>query len=170
MSNNSQNIERGLDAIARALTAPSSVVQQVGTTFNAVATGTTQIPRDDTIPQITEGTEFMTQQITPKAATNYLEISVSMFVSCTVAQLIVALFQDSGSDAIFVAPFYQPTATGSVFISFKHRQLAGTTSLITFRVRGGSNAASTFTFNGESGARLYGTAAKSSIIVTEYKP
>jgi hypothetical protein len=38
-------------------------IQQVYTQTGALATGTTQIPTDDTIPQITEGTEFMPGEV-----------------------------------------------------------------------------------------------------------
>ena len=39
---------------------PGDMVQRVNTQTGAVATGTTLLPNDDTIPQNTEGTEFMT--------------------------------------------------------------------------------------------------------------
>lgn len=38
----------------------------------AVATGTTQTPVDDTIPQVTEGTEFMSSAFTPLSASSSL--------------------------------------------------------------------------------------------------
>ena len=46
------------------------LLQTVSYQTGAVATGTTIIPFDDTIPQITEGNEFMTLAITPRSATS----------------------------------------------------------------------------------------------------
>ncbi len=54
-----------------------SVVQAVNTQTGAVGTTTTIMPFDDTIPQITEGSEFMTRAITPTSASNILRGSTS---------------------------------------------------------------------------------------------
>ncbi len=52
------------------------VQQVVVTQTGAVASGTTVIPYDDTIPQNTEGDEYITRSITPKSATSKLVIDV----------------------------------------------------------------------------------------------
>lgn len=148
-------------------------VQIVGTTYSAVATGTTTIPQDDTIPQITEGTEFMTQTITPKATTNKLLIEVSAFLtdSSTNCAITGALFQDSTANALAASQQFMVTATGRVCIIIRYIMTAGTTSPTTFRFRAGPDPGSggTMTFNGFSGSRFYGGAALSSITITEYK-
>ncbi len=46
---------------------------------------------------------------------------------------------------------------------------AGTTSATTFRIRVGPESAGTVTFNGQGGVRMFGTAAKSYMSVTEIK-
>ena len=53
------------------------LVQVVNTQTGAVATGTTVMPIDDTIPQNTEGDQYMTLAITPTHASNKLLIEVS---------------------------------------------------------------------------------------------
>ena len=158
-------------AVTSAKVATGVAVQVAFSNSSAVATGTTTIPQDDTIPQITEGTEFLTVSITPKSATNNLVIQVNLMASYSVATgvIIVALFQDSTANALAVSSAYQTTATGNLQIPLIFSMPAGTTSSTTFRVRAGSNSAGTFTLNGSSGARQYGTASKSSIVVTEYK-
>ncbi|HXJ72736.1 MAG TPA: hypothetical protein VNM37_07775, partial [Candidatus Dormibacteraeota bacterium] len=83
-----------------------AVQQVVVTQTGAVATGTTLIPLDDTIPQKTEGDEYMTLAITPKSATSKLVIEITLCASQNIAgsnNVIVALFQDAGNDALAAA-------------------------------------------------------------------
>lgn len=147
-------------------------IQQVSSMFSAVATGTTLIPFDDTIPQITEGTEFMTLAITPKSATNVLVIRATVFLasSSTNNNLIAALFQDSTANALAVQGRRGSTTTDvNDSIVLEYTMAAGTTSSTTFRIRAGGNGSATFTFNGTAGNRVFGTAAKSSMVIIEYK-
>jgi hypothetical protein len=84
--------------------APTSVgaaLQRVSTETGAVATGTTVIPVDDTIPQITEGNQFMTLAITPTSVTHSLVIEVNVtFAASAGGTGTVALFQDANANAI----------------------------------------------------------------------
>lgn len=152
------------------LKAVGAVVQEVGNTISAVATGTTVLPHDDTTPQNTEGIEAMTQAITPKATANILEIEAIIHCSNTVANNITAaLFQDTTADALNAISVYQATATGMVILHLIHRVAAGTTSSTTFKIRVGGASAGTTTINGTGGNRLFGAIAKSSLIIREYK-
>lgn len=146
-------------------------LQFVDTSIGTLATGTTLIPADDTIPQITEGTEFMTLAITPKATTNRLKIEVTILLTSTVANFIsVALFQGATANALNATTMYQNTAGGSVTIHLTHMMAAGTTSATTFRVRAGGNSAGTTILNGNGTAnRLFGTLPKTTMTITEYK-
>lgn len=146
-------------------------VQMVGTTFSAVATGSTVIPNDDTIPQNTEGDQYMTQVITPKSTTNVLVIQCLAMMSHTAATafLIGALFQDATANALAASAPLQTTATGICMVPVTHIMTAGTVSATTFKIRLGANGAGTTTFNGQSGGRYFGAIAKSSMIITEYK-
>lgn len=145
-----------------------TVLQVVNTQTGAVNTGTTVIPNDDTIPQITEGTEFMTLAITPKYTTSKLLIEVSAQLSpSTAAQVICALFQDATANALAVAQAYSAGGGEVRHIRYSYYMTAGTTSSTTFRVRAGLQTAGTITFNGASGARLMGGAYASSITITE---
>ena len=56
-----------------------NVVQVVNVMDGALATGTTVMPTDDTIPQITEGDEYMSLAITPKNALNILVIEANLW-------------------------------------------------------------------------------------------
>ena len=148
-----------------------AVVQVVGTNFSAVASGTTLLPYDDTIPQNTEGIEVMTQAITPKSTTNILVITAVVFLSSSIDQnMAAALFQDTTADALFFSGHRTSASTTTMDqISIQHTMVAGTTSATTFKIRAGGNGAGTTTFNGVAAGRFYGTAPKSSIVIWEYK-
>lgn len=142
------------------------VVQVVSTNFTAQATGTTTVPIDNTIPQITEGTEFMTISITPKSATNILVISICAEYSYSIAaNMIHALFQDVTANALAADISYGSSGGAPIVMILNHRMVAGTTSSTTFRVRAGSNSAGTITFNNA----LFGAITRSNITITEYK-
>lgn len=149
------------------------VVQVVNTQTGTVATGTTIIPYNDTIPQNIEGDEYMTLAITPTSATNKLKIEVVMFITCsdnsTAFQLIAALFQDSTADALAAGSVVrtQQGVSAPAILTFTHYMTAGTTSSTTFKVRAGPDASATLTFNGAIGARYYGGVMASSITITE---
>lgn len=147
-----------------------TVVQGVSTTNGAVATGSTVIPQDDTIPQITEGIEFMTLAITPKATTHRLIIMWGCYLSNSVTtHLITALFQDATANALAASAQFGGTATGMQYVTGSHEMAAGTTSSTTFRIRGGGSDAGTTTFNGAAGARRFGAITKSFIHIFEVK-
>lgn len=148
-----------------------AVVQFRSLNSTAVATGSTQIPLDDTIPQITEGDEYMTLAITPKSATNTLKIEVKAFLANETAGrvLIGALFQGSTANALAATAEFQDTANGRLLLTVTHTMDAGTTSSTTFRFRVGAHSTGTTTFNGSGGARLFGAITKSSMVITEYK-
>jgi hypothetical protein len=145
-----------------------SVLQVVNTMNGAVATGTTTIPQDNTIPQITEGTEFMTLAITPTSATSKLRIDVVINgAGSSSNSWATALFQDSTVNAL-AATNYNMAANNVVSYSgFTHFMTSGTTSSTTFRVRCGTVGAGTFTFNGAAAAQIFGGVMASSITITE---
>jgi uncharacterized cupin superfamily protein len=149
------------------------VVQVVNTQSGAVSTTATVLPSDDTIPQITEGAEFMTRTITPTSATNILRIDVVIYVSHSADTICTAaLFQDAIADALAAGFEYTGTAQANLpqVLTFTHFMTSGTTSAITFRVRAGGSDPGTLTVNGRSTLRLYGGITLSSITVTEYLP
>jgi hypothetical protein len=149
----------------------SVFVQRVTSQDGAVATGTTTIPVDDTIPQNTEGTQFLSVAITPTSAANILDIEVSVMVAASaIVHMTAALFQDTTANAL-AARGQKALAAGDLMqMSFMHTMTAGTTSATTFKVRIGGSGASTITLNGAAGARLYGGVSASIIRVTEREP
>jgi hypothetical protein len=148
---------------------PGSLIQTVSVEGGALGTGTTIIPVDDTIPQQTEGDQYLSLAITPKSATSRLIISVTFIAShSTGTRIIGALFQDSTANALAVAESYPAAGAGiPVTVTFKHIMTSGTTSATTFKVRVGGGAAGTLTFNGSAAARLFGGVYASSIVIQE---
>jgi hypothetical protein len=146
------------------------VIQVVNSQIGAVATGTTLLPFDDTIPQKTEGDEYMTLAITPKNASNILQIDVLCILSSSAGagqRLSAALFQDDASNALAASTVSHPAAGYMEIISFRHRMVAGTVIATTFKVRIGADDAGTTTFNGQTAGRIFGGVMASSITITE---
>lgn len=144
--------------------------QVVGNSTGAVATGTTTIPYDDTIPQqSTEGNLYLSQAITPVSATNNLIILVLINAYHSAgAAITAALFQDSTENALndgMLAPTTLPTHKLLI-----HKMAAGTTSSTTFKVHVGGASAGTTTINGVAGARYGGGILLSGIIIMEVEP
>lgn len=157
-------------AVTSPKVASGFVVQVVTQDSTAVATGTTITPYDDTIPQITEGTEFITLAITPKSTTNILVVEVdAMVANSSGSTVTVALHQDAITNAIAAVGEFTETTNTAKTISLGYSMIAATTSSITFRVRIGPSGAATVTFNGSGGSREYGAISKSFLKVTEYK-
>lgn len=145
-------------------------LQTVHTQTGAVATGTTIMPNDDTIPQNTEGDEYMTLAVTPTSTTNKLIIDVVFLGAHTTTALItLALFQDTTASALAATGMLEPSVNNQIEIFLRHEMVAGTISATTFKARAGGSGAGTLTFNGVSSARKYGGVAASSIRITEIK-
>lgn len=157
-------------SVTSAKVAAGMPVQIVATSFGTMTTGSTIIPFDNTIPQITEGDQYMTQAITPKSATNILIIETIFFgTSSIAAELIMALFQDATANALAASSTFHATADARRIMPLAYNMVAGTTSSTTFRIRVGSSGASTTTFNGSGGSAFYGATSKSILKITEVK-
>ena len=150
---------------------PGAVIQMVGNTSGAVATGTTAIPKDDTIPQITEGDQYLTQAVTPTSASNLLRILGQLFFRGTVDTRagVLALFRDATANALSVATHAREASTTGVgeAANIDHSVLAASAASTTFRLRAGDSNGATTTVNGEAGVRQYGGVYNSYLNVEE---
>jgi hypothetical protein len=152
--------------IAAAALPAGSVLQVVNFQTGAMATTTTTTPVDNTIPQITEGGQFLSLAITPISATSKLLFEIILMVSTSGANAtIVALFQGATANAI-AAAVTNSGATLNTTAALNYFMTSGTTSSTTFTVRAGPSAG-TLTVNGNSGARFLGGVQYSSITITE---
>ena len=148
---------------------PGTVVQRAANASGAVATGTTIVPGDDTIPQNTEGDQYMSQAITPTSAANVLRISHQGSYSYSAAnnQLATGLFQDSTANALAVSTQNYGSAANYMTGIVNYAMVAGTVSSTTMKIRAGGQSAGTTSFNGNSGARQYGGVLDSYLEILE---
>lgn len=136
---------------------PGQEIQCQESYTGAVASGSTAIPLDDTIPQNTEGTQFMTQTITPTSSANLLRIEAQLNLASPVAATgALALFQDAIANALAVAGIDAGLSGTETLSPISWSMQAGTISATTFKLRAGDGGSHTWTFNGAGAARHYG--------------
>jgi len=149
---------------------PNMVVQSVYSEYTANANITTIIPLDDTIPQITEGEEILTVTITPKSASNRLQIDFTGFgaISTAANNATAALFVDSTANALAATTAnFTNNAAQYPFAPLSIEVPAGSTTARTYRLRVGPATAATMRMNGASAARNFGGVSRSVLKVTE---
>lgn len=149
------------------------LAQIVSATLATVATGTTITPFDDTIPQITEGDQYLTLTMTPKNAASTLVVRLSGGVSHSVggSRITVALHNDAVASAIAASVRYAFTATAVVDATLMQVIAPPNgAAATTFRVRIGGSVAGTTSVNGESGTRFLGGSAPLQLTIEEYLP
>lgn len=132
------------------------------------------IPNDNTIPQITEGTEILSASITPAASTNILQVDLICYgseVSNTSDGIPFALFRDSGANAVSVAVamgVWSSVNLSSGVAVLRYRVAAGSTAATTFSVRTGIGSGSMILNSAPSGFGSWGSKIASSITITEF--
>jgi len=134
---------------------------------------TNTIPFDDTIPQNTEGEELLTASITPTSTSNYLRVraTLPMVSRSSGGGVTVALFKDSGADALNAGTALIGSSSEYGNISIEWVEQATSTSAQTFKLRYGGNTASTAYVNRRGSGALYGsTKPVVSLTVEEFKP
>jgi hypothetical protein len=138
------------------------------------ASGSTQIPFDNTIPQITEGWEVMTATITPQSATSTLYVtgivncSASASSQCSVG---MALFRDATANSIGGSYAINAIQYALIQITAQARVTSGSTSATTFRMRIGSNPgaspAATYTNGQQLVGQVFGGVAATTLMIME---
>ena len=147
-----------------------SIVQTVTTINQSTATGTTTIPFDNTIPQSTEGTNFISASITPTAIGNKIRVVLNVFGAYSVAaHVIAAIFQDANTNSLATASMQTTTTNQDVHLTLVYPFVAAATTTTTIKLNIGGSTAGTFTLNGNAGASVFGGTATSSLSLTEIK-
>jgi hypothetical protein len=158
-----------IQPIQPGMSMPGQLVQVQRSQTGAFSSGAGTIPQDDTIPQISEGNEVMTQAIIPTSVVNALQIETQADVEISPATgfLTLALFQDATANALAAIRSVNSTSpdTGTP-LQLNQLRLAATAASTTFRVRAASTSGTTY-FNGSGGARRLGGVMNSYLQVSE---
>jgi hypothetical protein len=159
----------GANASVTLAAAAGAILQVLSTTYSA-NTSLAATPYDDTTPTSGEGTQVLSQAITPSASANKVLCLVVTWGASNDGVITTALFRGTTClDAKGTTSTYDPNiATGGfpdvhaiVFLDSP-----ATTSSTTYSVRGGGGAAR---YNGEAGARKYGGTAVCTLTLLEVK-
>ncbi len=139
--------------------ASSKFVQLVYSTSTTTDNTTTVLPKDNTVPQNTEGKQYITLSVTPTSATSYLRITVQVPFAAHSGtnNWVGALFQDSTAGALATANVYHATADALFNFRLEHVMVAGTTSATTFKFRYGPGAAGTAYILSSSAGAFFST-------------
>lgn len=154
----------------KAASGGGKVAQVVNYSTGTMVDGSVLIPQDNTIPQNTEGFEYMTLAITPTNASSKLIIEVHFnYAVDAFVDMVMALFQDSTADALAVA---ENSHSNMQFATLRHYMTAGTTGTTTFKLRAGkASTTGRIRMNGNnSPGALYNGKLISSITITEVLP
>lgn len=145
-------------------------VRQIVSSFQqSVVSATTQLPADNTIPQNTEGTQFITTTITPQSSTSTLLLvaSIGAMTPSATSTITSALFRDSSTGA-FAAGAVAISSGLTTFYALSASLSSGSTSSTTFKLRVGMNIAGTLFLNGYAGpTTYYGGVCQSGLTVIE---
>lgn len=129
--------------------------------------GGSAIPDDDTIPQFSEGTLILSLSFTPKSASsNLFIIFATGGTAASSSAAVVALFVNSGPNAIAASYVGQRSASDAYAGVLQYATTSGSTTARTYQIRIGGG---TYQINGSSGAaRRFGGVASTILVVIEY--
>lgn len=151
------------------------VIQIKNALLATVLDCSTVMPRDNTIPQNTEGDQILTLSITPKLSTSILRIFCCGFGSnnASSASMCMALFQDSTANALSAKSIRSDASNGTEF-DLQYNMTSGTTSSTTFTIRvghtGGAGAGHFYVNGNSAGTQLMGGVASTTMTIVEYLP
>jgi hypothetical protein len=152
-----------------------SIVQRVISSTSTAQTITTTIPTDDTIPQITEGSQVLSATLTPTSLSNIISIEIHVEVLVDQAGrtgATSALFATGSSNAI-ISSYSSLTGNSTAFIfSFREDFTPTSLSAITFSLRIGADpvtGGNIYINSASNGSRFLGGSRKSYIYLEEIK-
>ena len=146
------------------------VLQRVYAAGGSNVSGTANLLADNSIPQNTEGTEFMTISITPQSATSILVVRFSGWFGLSAAgfQYGAGIFRDSTADAIAASTVYAADVWGAQHMECVANVASGSTTATTFKFRaGGQGGAAMHMSQTYASALMFSTAQKSFMEIWE---
>lgn len=131
---------------------------------------TSAIPIDNTIPQNTEGEEYLTITVTPKHASSTLVIEFVGWVDADgTAAVTLACFVDSTANALSAMTVVVDALNRGRSATLKFSTSAGSTSSRTYKIRYGPNSGTAYMLRRQSGD-VFSTAKQAVLTVTEILP
>lgn len=147
---------------------PGAIIDSAYAEYLVNTATTAVIPVDDTIPQNTEGTEIMSVSITPKTTTNKLRVRFEGNAAASAADnIVVAVFVNSNANASAVSRVTSSAANFSCQLVMEAEFVPGATTAQTIHIRVGTGSGSSLAFNGSSSGRIFGGAARTTLVVEE---
>ncbi len=138
---------------------PNGVIQTIVAQSTSKMSSSAVIPYDNTRPQISEGTEYISLSITPTSTTSilYFEFNAPQWAGNGTQYPIGAIFRSDQTDALIAqAGCTNSAGTGfycETFLSVY--SVSGTTSPLTISLRFGPNAAGTVYMNADDNNDQY---------------
>lgn len=148
------------------------VAQMVLAQSTTSASTTSIIPFDNTIPQNTEGAEYITATITPTNASSTLVIEFDAWIATSNNNgLVLALFRNSEANAIQATLDVVALANYQNLARLKAVVTAGSTSATTFKLRFGPYLAGTgYILRTTSLPSVFGGSSFANFTITEILP
>lgn len=164
-----------------ALGGAGAPVQVAFTSSTATGTGTTDMPWDDTIPQITEGDQILASTMTPRSASSRLIVRASAWVAedsnVSAVGFTCCLFRDAAANSIGGCKAFASATNAEIALEHFNVNLetivaANAASPTVFSLRCGlfgTGAGGTLSWNRVNGIRALGGAMVTTIVVTEVR-
>ncbi len=159
-------------SLVETVTTPSKVVQRLAVSSASYSSLPTTMPCDNTIPQISEGDQFLSLAITPTNAANIIRCYVSAgFGGSSQGIGACALFSSiAGTNALDGRHFTVDGTTSMTPVNFIYEEAAGSLTARTYTVRAGGDTIATLKLNGDSTSRTLGGIQKAWLIIEELTP
>jgi hypothetical protein len=146
----------------------SRILQTVFATSTASGSTSVTLPNDNTIPQNTEGAEYMTLTISPSSSASNLLLEFTGFVGSNAASTgTVAFFRNSEVNALAATSVSFPAATHTENVTLRMLTTSTTTTALTFKIRYGGNSGTLYMMR-NSGGDAYLTAKQALFSITEF--
>lgn len=147
------------------------IVDRAYAEYTANADLTSVIPFDDTIPQITEGTQILSASITPKSVNNRVRVRFEGwgYAANNGDAIVAALFLNGGVNAVATAMsgvnfFAGANACGPIVLEYEFVPASMAAQTLTLRVGG---TVGTVRMNGNTLGRRFGGTARATLVVEE---
>jgi hypothetical protein len=146
------------------------LVQYINNSTNSIVLINSDILKDNSVPQQSEGSEVLTATITPTNANNLLIIRANIYGTVTSASYLqIALFQDAIDNALAVSSFYSHAVGWGTKGILSWSMTAGTTSATTFKIRAGKEAGNSYINADAGGNSVYNGTYLSFLEIYEIK-